>query len=248
MPRTLTAHATLDKSPGLHDSINERVTALEETSASPARGSPEPRAAQRVESPALTSFPARRRSIASPARRRSFAEAQPSALASEGRVRVPNALPGGRSLSSGACHSDSSSSLSSCSSSSSSAPSSLGEPKGEDSPSICASNKWGCPFKEGQRFPTPAVSDTARDFFVTLHEENPQSYIATAWLVEHGVFPLAKHNQLLKQYEVQKEHRRKAHAEALADPDRARKVALYKKRGTPKLTLLHKRERALKKR
>merc|ERR1712072_555071 len=85
----------------------------------------------------------------------------------------------------------SSSSSSSCSSSSSSSSSSSGKPDEE---------RWMCHLKEGQRFPTPAISDTARDFFMTLFEENPESYIALAWLVEHGVFPQPKHNQLLKKH------------------------------------------------
>lgn len=84
---------------------------------------------------------------------------------------------------------------------------------------------------------------------MTLHEENPESYIATTWLVEHGVFDMAKHNRLLKKYEAHKEQRRKLHAEALAaSPDRARKVILGKRKGMPKLVRMHKRERIMKKR
>jgi hypothetical protein len=103
-------------------------------------------------------------------------------------------------------------------------------------------NQWGGPLKEGQRFPTPAVSDTARDFFVTLLEEKPDSYIASQWLVEHGVFSLPKHNALLKRFKIQKEIRLKAQAQLLASgsPSRARKPML-KKRGVPKIVMLHKR-------
>lgn len=103
-------------------------------------------------------------------------------------------------------------------------------------------------MKEGQRFPTPAVSDTARDFFMTLFEENPESYVATQWLVEHGVFPMAKHGELLKKYTAQKELRKKEQAAIAADPsslNRPRKGILVKKHRAGKVTMLDKRPRTL---
>jgi len=83
---------------------------------------------------------------------------------------------------------------------------------------------------------------------MTLLEENPNSYIATEWLVEHGVFPVAKHNKMLEKYEVQKELRRKARAEALAAGtvlEGPRKG--FRRRGSKLIVQLHKRPRTLRK-
>lgn len=225
----------LESSPGFTDVSSSQLVALDEPGRSNAHGSP-----RRVGSPGTVSFPTRRRSVASPARRRATADSQSAPLASEGKARVAGAARGNQSRDAASNDSDSSSSSSSSGSSSSS--SSSGKPE------VTHVHH----FKEGQRFPTPAVSDTARDFFVTLFQENPESYIATTWLVEHGVFPQPKHGQLLKRYRIQKELRRKAHAESLAvDPsaNQSRKAVFVKNRGSSKIIALHKRpERILKKR
>jgi hypothetical protein len=179
-------------------------------------------------------FPTRRRSIASPARQRCVVEGHPGALAAEGAARPPAGSPTDASSSSN------SSSCSSSSASSSSSSSSSGEADDAHLPT----NGSLAIVKEGQRFPTPQLSDTARDFFVTLLEENPKSRVATAWLVEHGVFPLARHNQLLKQYIVQKEAKRKAQVEALSaslSSGNAPKRVLAKKLGSRKTILVRKR-------
>lgn len=227
LPRTGSAYAALDQSPG-------------ETSGSVLAGSPE--------APVTNSFSASCRSIASPARRRSLSDA------SFDKVQVPEAMSavvqGGRSPKAGSACSESSSSSSSSSSASSS--SSSGESVPENAVSVVpAAHLQGVPYKEGQRFSSPAYSDAARDFFMTLFEEKgASSYQATAWLVEHGVFPVAKHNQLFKKYLVQKEIRRKAQAEKamMASPSKTtRKGIIDKKHGSRKLVIMHKRPRTLKK-
>lgn len=106
-----------------------------------------------------------------------------------------------------------------------------------------------CIYKEGQKFPTPAVSDTARDFFMTLLEENPESRVATAWLVERGVLPAPKHGKLLKKYMLHKELTRQRQAEALtASPSKVTK-AFPKRQSVNKKKLINLRQRsALRKR
>jgi hypothetical protein len=71
--------------------------------------------------------------------------------------------------------------------------------------------------------------------------------MAIAWLVEHGVFPINKHNQLYKKYVVQKEQRKKTQARqaiaAVPSPNRARKGILAKKHGVRKVLVINKRPR-----
>lgn len=219
MPR-LSSEA-LDKSPALNDASNLQLVALD------IQQSPEPDAGQGVGSPAPISFGSRRRSVASPLRRS-------IAPASAGRMRATAAkgksqsslVENGRNLQS---------SSSSSSSSSSESTSSSGQPDEQ---------KRVCLFKEGQKFPTPAVSDTARDFFMTLYEENPHSYIATAWLVEHGVFSGHKHDKLVVAYKIQKAMRQKVREETLAasaSSNATKKTVLLKKGSSSKVVKLHKR-------
>lgn len=209
--------------PELHDSINSQIVAFDASV-----GSPGPNRGRRVESPAPAVLPSSRRSIASPARRLSLSGSRQVVRAAEGKQPVKVPAESGLCARSSASDSNSSSGSSSSSSSSSSS----GKPDEAAPRSI---------FKEGQRFHTPACSDTDRDFFVTLFEEHPESFIAMQWLVEHGVFSGAKHNQLLKRYKVQKELRLKAKAEGVAaggSPERLCKSMIGKRKMSAKILIV----------
>lgn len=168
-------------------------------------------------SPSLARPAARRRSIASPARQGSFGRVELSSEGSEQLLQIVAVEAVAGKTVSAAASSSGSSSGSSASSSSSSSDSSSDESEATPSSSHACYDAKSL-YKEGQRIPTPPVSDTARDFFISLLEENPESRLAIAWLVERGVFPQDKHNKLLKKYALHKELLRQAKEKALAAP------------------------------
>lgn len=86
---------------------------------------------------------------------------------------------------------------------------------------------------------------------MTLLQENPDSRVATAWIVERGVLPQPKHNQLLKKYNAQKKLMKQEQVDALqmvSYEDIMRRRVPVKKSNRKKMILIHQRPRALKKR
>jgi len=54
--------------------------------------------------------------------------------------------------------------------------------------------------KVGQKKETPDDLDGSRLFYQSLHEQNPSSEMAARWCIQHGVYELEKHNQLVKKW------------------------------------------------
>eukprot|EP00924_Labyrinthula_sp_SR-Ha-C_P007167 snap_masked-scaffold_8-processed-gene-11.6-mRNA-1 protein AED:0.06 eAED:0.06 QI:0/-1/0/1/-1/1/1/0/88 len=59
-------------------------------------------------------------------------------------------------------------------------------------------------FKVGQKRETPPPASGSRVFYESLYKENPKSFMALKWVVEHGVLPEDQCKAAVKQLEKMK--------------------------------------------